>query len=428
MTNRGRPRTAIGTFGDIRVSDLGGRYRALTRYRDLDGRLRRVAATARSRRGAEALLKERLANRTGFGTGGLLSLASPFGDLVELWLADLELRDVADNTKDNYRDDLRLHVRPFFEHYTLGEITTGRVEWFLKHERAVSYSRAKHSRTVLNQLFNFALRNDALPRNPAEGTSPLPRPKHQIHALSLEQVQAIRAAAAVWRTGPGVMGPRPDGQVRDAIEVLLGTSMRPGEVLALRPCDILDGVRGMVAYVRGTVVYRQGRGTFRQDHPKTDASVRAVPVPDFAAEVLRRRVGQLGPGERQRTIFANRDGGPLTAHNFRRTFREFLRLAGLEDSGISPRWYRRTGATVLARGLGIDVAAAHLGHTSKAITEGYYIEPDRSIDFTPARVLEATLRPRDPDGALLARPETDEEDRLLGTIDPADCDDSAAPA
>ena len=83
---------------------------------------------------------------------------------------------------------------------------------------------------------------------------------------------------------------------------------------------------------------------------------------------------------------------------------------------------------MLARGLGVDVAAVHLGHTSKVITEGYYIEPDRSIDFTPAQVLETTLRPRDPEGALLDQPETDEEDRLLDTIDPADGDDGAEPA
>lgn len=37
---RGRPRTAIGTFGQIHVVDLAGRYRAVTRYRDMDGRLR----------------------------------------------------------------------------------------------------------------------------------------------------------------------------------------------------------------------------------------------------------------------------------------------------------------------------------------------------------------------------------------------------
>jgi integrase len=416
--SRGRPRTAIGTFGTIHVTNLGGRYRALTRFRDLDGRLRKVTATARSRRAADALLKERLLNRSTFGLGGPLGVSSPFGDLVELWLEDLALRDISENTKENYRDDLRLHVLPFFVHYTLGEVTTGRVEWFLKTERAVSYSRAKHSRTVLNQLFTFALRHDALQRNPVEGTSPLPKPKNQIRSITLEQVQAIRAAAAVWRTGPGVKGPQPDGQVRDAIEVLLGTSLRPGEALALRPCDIIDGRRGMLAHVRGTIVYRPGQGTFRQDHPKTDASVRQVPVPQFAAQVLRRRIATLGPQDRERTIFANRNGGPLSMHNFRRTFREFLVLAGLGDSGITPRWYRRTGATVLARGLGVDVAATHLGHTSKAITEGHYVEPNRRVDFGPANVLEATLRPVDPDGTLLAGPETDEEDRVLDAIDP----------
>jgi hypothetical protein len=67
------------------------------------------------------------------------------------------------NTKENYRDDLRVHARPFFEHCSLGEITIGRVERFLKAEAAVSYSRAKHSRNILNQLVSFALRHDALP-------------------------------------------------------------------------------------------------------------------------------------------------------------------------------------------------------------------------------------------------------------------------
>ena len=417
---RGRPRTAIGTFGQIHVVDLGGRYRAVTRYRDMDGRLRRVMATARSKKAAEAQLKEKLLDRSGFGTGGVLSLASPFGDLAELWLADLALRDIGENTKDNYRDDLRVHVRPFFENYTLGEITTGRVEWFLKAERAVSYSRAKHSRTVLSLLFAFALRHDAVPRNPVEGTSPLARPKNQIQALTLEQVHAIRVAAAVWRTGPGVKGPKPDGQVRDVLEVLLGTSMRPGEALGLRPCDIYDGRKGMVAHVRGTVVYRQGHGTFRQDHPKTDASVRRVPVPEFAAVVLRRRLADMGTHQSEATIFANRAGGPLSQHNLRRTFREFLVLAGLQESGITPRWCRRTGATVVARGLGVDAAAVHLGHTSTAITEGHYIEPDTTVDFSPAQVLEATLRPVDPDGALLSQPDADGEAELLAEIDPGD--------
>lgn len=421
----GRPRTAIGTFGDITITVVGRRYRAMTRYRDLDGRLRKVTATAASERAVRARLKERLINRAGYGGGGLLSVASPFGDLCDLWLEDLELRDISEGTKENYRDDLRLHVRPAFEQYALGEITTGRMEWFLKSQAAVSHSRAKHTRTLLNQMFAFALRHDAIARNPLDGTSQLTRPKHQIHALTLEQVQAIRAAAAAWRAGPATKGPKPDGQVRDICEVLLGTSMRPGEVLALRPCDITETSTGMIVHVQGTVVRRKGVADFRQDHPKTDASNRSIAVPEFTAQVIRARTARMSADQQELTIFHNRDGGVLTLHNLRRTFREFLKDAGLADSGITPRWYRRTGATVLARGLGLEAAAAFLGHTNVAVTEGHYVAPDQTVDRSPARVLELTLRPVHPDGALLAASATTDEEDLLDQVDRVDNDPAA---
>jgi integrase len=389
----------------------------MARYRDLDGRLRKVTATAPTRRGAQMLLKERLASRAGFGSGGVLNVSSGFDELCDLWLADLDLRDISEGTRQNYRDDLRRYVRPAFERYTLSEITTGRVEWFLRAEAAASYSRAKHSRTLLNQMFDFALRHDAIGRNPVEGTSQLVRPRHEIRALTLEQVQAIRAAAAAWRVAPDVKGPRPDGRVQDICEVLLGTSLRPGEVLGVRPCDVSETTEGMVLHVQGTVVRRSGHADFRQDHPKTAASNRRIAVPQFAAEVIRRRIREMAPEESRTTIFHNRDGGPMSLHNLRRTFRAFLAGAGLEGSGVTPRWYRRTGATVLARSLGVDAAATFLGHTSSAVTEAHYIEPDESIDRSPANVLDRALRPVRPDGRLLADPAENDEQRLLNSID-----------
>jgi hypothetical protein len=97
----GRSRTAIGTYGEIHIRSRGRRSVAEIRYRDLDGRLRKVIATADSPATARTVLKQRLLNRSGWGSGGQLSLASPFGDLVALWLADLELRDVALGTKES---------------------------------------------------------------------------------------------------------------------------------------------------------------------------------------------------------------------------------------------------------------------------------------------------------------------------------------
>lgn len=290
----GRPRTVIGTYGEIYVMDRNGRSVAETRYRDIDGRLRKASATAGSPRAAKALLKERLLDRPAPGAGSVLDRSSPFGDLVALWLADLDLSTkLADGTRDSYRDQVRLHVGPTFAHFTLGEITTGRVEWFLRRQAATSDSRARQSRTMLNLLFAFAMRHDAVARNPVEGTSPLERHKSTPKALTLEQVASIRRADASWRSEAGRPGPKPDGQVRDIIEVLLGTAMRVGEVLGLRICDVDDRPGGMIGHVRGTVVQRKGKGVFRQERPKSDSSIRRIPVPPFAAEVLRERLALL---------------------------------------------------------------------------------------------------------------------------------------
>jgi integrase len=413
----GRPRTPIGTFGAVNVRRRERRVMAETRFRDADGRLRRVTASAASAAAARSRLKEKLRHRPGYGNGGTLQVSSSFSELANLWLADLELRDLAEGTRHGYREHFRLHVRPGFDHYTLGEITTGRVEWFLKSQASYSTSRAKQSRTLLNLVFAFALRHDAMSRNPVQGTSPLARTKAAPRALTLEQIALIRTAAATWRSDFKQPGPKNDGQVRDIIEVLLGTATRTGEVLALRPCDVTDGPAGMVAHVNGTVVQRKGIGALRQDRPKTDASIRHIPVPEFAAVVLRRRLATIGAQNRDRTIFATRTGGPLSPYNVRRTFRDLLKLAGLGETGISLRWYRRTGATVIARSMGSGAAATFLGHSSTAVTEGHYIERDRTVDPTPAAHLERTLRPDQPDDALLTMAPAEGEDEVLAIAD-----------
>jgi hypothetical protein len=133
--NGGRPRTVIGTYGAIGIRPKGRGYIATTRYRDADGRLRTVTASGPSRSASQARLKERLLNRSRYGRRGVLALSSSFRELVALWLTDLDKQDLMDGTKENCRDDLRLHLIPAFEHFTLGEITTGRVEWFLKSGR-----------------------------------------------------------------------------------------------------------------------------------------------------------------------------------------------------------------------------------------------------------------------------------------------------
>ncbi len=389
----GRPRLPISTFGAITTQQVSlGIFRSVTRFRDWDGQTRKVTATGSSRNAAQAALKSDLAARLrAGGSGDLLTASSPFLALAAAWMEDVMLDvDRSQGTKDTY---LRVLVLPFFENFTIREVTVGRIELFLRQQRAQSYPRAKHSRTLLGMILAFAVRREIIPRNPMKETSRMKKPPHTPKALTTEQIAAIRLAAREWRTEDGRMGPRSDGQVRDIIEVMLGTATRIGEALAIRQCDVdLDADPPRV-HISGTLVVHNKAGVHRQEHPKTHESNRVIGMPPFAVEVIRQRLALLDPEDAEHLIFYSRVGTPLAPYNVRRTFREILRNAGLEGLNITPHSFRRTGATLLANELGMQAAADMLGHTSTSTTKAHYAEPDRRVKSEPAEVMQRLAPP-----------------------------------
>lgn len=394
---RGRPRLEIGTAGKINVVALvSSGYRAETRFRDWDGRIRSVTAHAPSKSTALAALKKKLLDRTtSAGALGVLTLDSPFEKLVELWLDDLRLRtDLSPGTKETYQRELETLVRPTFDSFTLREITTGRVDRFLKVQATTSHAKARHARTLLNLLMNFALRQDAIVRNPVTGATPLLKPRIRPVALSREDVDAIRTVARLRRTDSTAPGPKPDGQVQDLLEVMLGTAARIGEALALRKCDVDLSARPATVTICGTIVSRTGVSPYRQDRPKTTSSLRTIAIPDFAAAALRRRLELVEDQPGEHLLFFTRNHTSISPYNVRRSFRQILDLAGLGDRGITMHSLRRVAATIIARKAGYDTAAQFLGHTSAAITKAYYVDNDpESVDPLPARLVQDVLGP-----------------------------------
>lgn len=390
-----RPRTPIGTLGGVRFqAAAGGRVSAITRFRDHDGRTRRVQATADTQKAAERKLKELLTVRATASVGQEeLTADSSFGELVVMWLADLDLEgSLGPRTRELYERNMRALVVPAFEHYALREITVRKVDQFIKTLKSTkSYSTAKQARTVLSLAFGLAVRYDAMRANPVRDIAPLRMPPSRAMALTLEQVEAIRGAVRTWRRDPGNPGPPPDGQLEQIIEVMLGTSARIGEVLAIRKCDVDVTVVPATVRICGTIVSPTGKPTARQDHPKTANSTRVVSVPSFTAEALRGRLAAIAREGREHLIFFSRNHTPLTTNNVRRRLRTILETVGM--SGVTPHAFRRTVATTLDRASGPDLAAEMLGHTSPKITIQHYIEPDELVNPVTADILEA-LAPR----------------------------------
>ena len=172
----------------------------------------------------------------------------------------------------------------------------------------------------------------------------------------------------------------------DPASIMLGTSARIGEVLAIRRCDI--DVTGPTPSVRlaGTIISQGGDVTYRQDHPKTARSRRTVAIPTFATEAIRRRLSSVVEASPDALLFSTRTGTPLTTNNVRRQLRLVLGLAGIP--GVTPHLFRRSVATAVHDGAGVDLAAQLLGHTDPKITIQHYIRRSEMVDPATAALLD----------------------------------------
>ncbi len=384
-----RPRTPIGTFGKISHRKITtGVCQARARYRDWDGKLRAVQCTGATKAAAELALKRKLSERSLFQPGFAgLSADSTFAKLVDYWLEDMEVEDrLSRTTRNLYERNMRTLVAPSFAELTLREIGVARCDYFLKQLAKQSYSRARQARVVLRLALGLAVRHEVIPRNPMDHVSRLRRPARTPDAFEDSEIELIREAVREWEERKIVAGPKPDGQLGQIIEVLLGTSVRIGEVLAIRIRDL--DLRSAIPTVRitGTIVSRKGEPTHRQDHPKTSRSVRTIALPQFAVAAIRARIKKRLSIDPDALLFCNRNGDPLTTNNVRRRLRDVMDKAGL--NGVTPHRFRRTGATAVNQAGGIDLAAELLGHTDSRITAQHYIVRNDLVNPATARMLE----------------------------------------
>lgn len=384
-----RPRTPIGTFGKISHRRLGkGRCEARARYRDWDGALRAVQCTGPTAAAAELALKRKLSERSLFQPSFIeLSADSRFSALVDYWLEDMEIEDrLSRTTRLLYERNMLTLVAPAFAELTLREIGVARCDYFIKQLARQSYSRARQARVVLRLALSLAVMHEIIPRNPIDHISRLRRPARTPDAFEDSEVSLIRDAIQAWEERPIKAGPRPDGQLGQIVEVLLGTSVRIGEVLAIRLRDL--DLRGAYPTVRicGTIISRKGEPTHRQNHPKTSRSLRRIVLPQFAVKAIRERMRRRLSIDPDALLFCNRNGDPLTTNNVRRQLRSIMDQAGLE--GVTPHRFRRTGATTIYEAGGLDLAAGLLGHTDPRITQQHYIVRDDLVDPATAAMLE----------------------------------------
>ena len=375
-----RPPLPLGTWGKIKRTEIApGQWQALAKYRDFDGRTRKVKRSGKSGAAAERALVAALRDRAKPTTATVdITRNTTIEDLARLWIAKREAEgNLGTGTLGNYRDLIRNHITPGLGGVRVGEASVGLLDKFIRAVPGVTTSR--HCRVVLSGMMQLAAQHDAIDRNPVRDTTIRSSERPDPKALTPAMLQRLRIRIASW-SGSNRYGPSRGLDFPDLFDVLAGTGVRVGEVLAIRWSDIVwpdDDSPGTVT-ICGTIT----REATRQPWPKGKRP-RVLILPDFAVAALHRQHDRALPTD-QDLVFPSRAGGPRATHNVRRQLREARQFVVTVDGHpdgpaddfdwVKPHTFRKTVATLIEQSEGMDMAAGQLGHASPEITRAHYVQ------------------------------------------------------
>lgn len=382
-----RPRTPIGEYGKVRIwyDEASGKWRASAYVRLNNGDLKQVKATADTRRRVEALLKLRARERAKLKTGGLIHSRTTVEKLGDFYLDYERNRSVgkklAPQTIEQYEGLLRKHIYPALRNRQLIEVNTEALADLVLGIAEKHPTQASKVRNVLRNIFRVAVRYSAIDRDPTEGVPTITPPRKEVVVMSAEEIVILRQAV-YNRLRKSGRGPRPNGNLAAAYDVMLGSGVRVGECVALRVKDV-DLEAGTID-VNGTLAYVKAEGGHvRRPVTKTRSSERLLKLPPFAIEALRSRLARAnGPDS---PVFATRSGEFMTPTQIRRELREAIATTNLRKElketndvhRITPHTLRKTVATAIDRELSAGDASEVLGHSSVGITISHYIAERR---------------------------------------------------
>lgn len=306
---------------------------------------------------------------------------------LDRWLRDVASVKVRGNTLEQYRQTLKLYVKPVLGRVRICDLELADFNRLYRgiEKRGLSARTVRLTHAVISGALEHAVtKEQTLLRNPARGAE-LPRArKPKIVALTANQLAKLRVAAA--RDAHGVV-----------FLFAVTTGMRPSEYLALRWKDIeLDACTATV--VRS--IHRAGSEKWRFEEPKTHSSRRAVTFPPTMAKALKahrasqakRRIAAGSAWQDHDLVFCTEIGTPINVQNLKnRSFKPILEEAGIPSS---TRLYdlRHTMATLLIdEGVDPRTVADRLGHSSVATTLGTYVHPPTEMQAKAARRLEDIL-------------------------------------
>ena len=305
------------------VKTPAGRWRA--NWRDPAGRQR--AKTFKTKRDAARFLAELDAARN----RGLYidphAGKVQFANYLPRWVVG---RNHEANTTFRDQGIMRNHVVPRWGDVPLAQIDHTSVQaWIADLSSRLSPATVRQCHRLFSSVMKSAARDRTIGHNPCEDVRLPPlRVKHDRDEQAISRDTFVRQ----------LLSAIPE-RYRALVAVAGGTGLRWGECLGLR-IDAID-LEARIVHVRRVVIEVNGKVTSK-GHPKSQAGRRTVPLPEFAARLLRDHMRRYAPA-RTGEVFTNAAGGPLRRSTWRRrVWRPALVRAGMLGQIVqaAPKQYR----------------------------------------------------------------------------------------
>ena len=288
------------------------------------------------------------------------------------WLWSYKRNSVKQKTFDQYETILRTHIIPDIGDIRLADLKTMYIQSIINkmYDSGLSHRTIEVMKIVIHAALKQAQRNKLVSENVCENVVlPRKQPKH-IRVLNEDEQTKLIAALKDNYIGRGLL-------------FALYTGMRRGEVLALKWSDYDKNEKTISitkALSRVRTYNKNGNKTMLTvTTPKTDTSIRTVPLIDKAVELLaehkrkqKRYMELVGDYYTDNDlIFSSSRGDYLDPGNFNRKLNKTVKKIGIAQ--ISPHVLRHSFAT---RGLEAEVSLKAmqelLGHSSITVTGDIY--------------------------------------------------------
>jgi integrase len=304
------------------------------------------------------------------------------------------------NGLETTESNLRLHLRPTFGPKQLNVISHQLVQrWQNQLEGKLGHSGVMACRSLLNRILQAAHDDNRIPNNPVRKVPP---PKRSVDPEKRFR-RAKRRTFTPEEFGRFLAGCLPF--YWDHFVTQVGTGLRPSELLGLRVYRIRRDLGHLeVLEVR----YEAGRfGSGYKLWPKSNASVRPVPISDLIGEAIDRRLARAtdphalafpGPGGNRHARRGT--GGGLSTGNYRRVYKAAVAEANRHNDPADcfdhlelrgPHDLRHTFATWLEdAGIPSRVIDELMGHEGGRMERG--ISPMGALyrETTPEMLARAT--------------------------------------